>query len=435
MTPQELTTRKPQAVSAPIDGHTREYWTNELEVPYDQVLDRAAQAGFIDAWLQKKNGRQIDVLRWALGVNGDPGKLKQKKQSVEPNKDELFPYVLVQEFAKAKSKLAISELAKKELPSTIVDLCALDNEAEDYDSLALCMAFYRHDPQLLRSILHIDRVHKTGFARMKMKGGPRKPTKQLSDFLTTNSIVDILARFDKLKADGRTSEFKNILIDEDNHFVFVRRCERPSLIMQGREILHGYRPEWIVLVFFNGAKRVNISSLSVEDSLEIANRIATAYYGTPCEYENDSLITYSKQLDRLFEQLKGDAEKKLTLIELIANNSPLANSCGLKLYHSDSSSIGPSVRHFESKVGKLTASLDAIDSVKVLYGKKRVSLIFEKVDGRDDEFVVRYSDHRLNPLERIAFERYMADTHAIQILSTEKRISNHRQSRWYEEGP
>jgi hypothetical protein len=214
------------------------------------------------------------------------------------------------------------------------------------------------------------------------------------------------------------------MVDGDNHLVFIRRCERPSLIMQGHEILHGYRPEWIVLVFFAGAKRVNISSLSVEDSLEIANRIASEYYGTPCEYENDSAITYSKQLEKFLSLLKKDSEEKLTLVELVANNSPLDNSCALKLYHGDTTSIGPSVRQFEKAIGSLTTAIDAIDSIKVLYGKKRVSLIFERYGGGDDQFVVRYSDHRLNPLERVSFEIYMSDTHAIQVLSTEKRFKH-----------
>jgi hypothetical protein len=259
---------------------------------------------------------------------------------------------------------------------------------------------------------------------MKMKDGPRKPKKKLADFLRANVVADILVRFDKAKADGRTSEFKNVMVDGDNHLVFIRRCERPSLIMQGHEILHGYRPEWIVLVFFAGAKRVNISSLSVEDSLEIANRIASEYYKKPCEYENDTATTYAKQLEKFLSLLKKDTEEKLTLIELVANNSPLENSCALKLYHADSTSIGPSIRQFEKTIGSLTKAIDAIDSIKVLYGKKRVSVLFEKGGGGDDQFVVRYSDHRLNPLERVSFETYMTDTHAIQVLSTEKRFKH-----------
>lgn len=425
MADQELATLEARGLAAEVDGHTRDFWANELEVPYDQVLERAIQPGFMEAWLEKKNGRQVDVLRRTLGIDGAAsGRLKEMKKQLRSDDDELLPYVLVQEFVKFKSKLATIGHAKKALPPAILDLCRKGDGDDDYDTLALCLAIYHHDAQQLRSILHLDRIHKTGFARMRMKDGPRRPKERLADFLSARLVEDVLGRFDKSKADGRTSEFKNIMVDGDNHLVFIRRCERPSLIMQGHDILHGYRPEWIVLVFFDGAKRVNISSLSVEDSLEIANRIASEYYGTPCEYENDSAITYAKQLERLFERLKNDDDEKLTLVELVANNSPLDNSCALRFSHSGASSIGPSLKHFETKIGNVLAAIDAIESIKVLYAKKRVSLILEKHGGIDDQFVVRYSDHRLNPLERVSFETYMAETHAIQVLSTEKRFKH-----------
>ena len=63
-------------------------------------------------------------------------------------------------------------------------------------------------------------------------------------------------------ADGRVSEFKSILPGDENLFVFVRRCERPSAILRGTELVYGHRPEWIVLEFFDAGKRVNISSIS-----------------------------------------------------------------------------------------------------------------------------------------------------------------------------
>jgi hypothetical protein len=303
-------------------------------------------------------------------------------------------------------------------------LCCKDDAEDEYDTLALCFAVYYHDPQQLRAILHLDRIHKTGFARMKMKDGPRRPTKPLSEFLTPAAIEGVLQRFDESTSDGRTSEFKSVMVDEDNVLVFIRRCERPSLIMQGHDILHGYRPEWIVLVFFAGAKRVNISSLSVDDSLEIANRLASEYYGTACEYENDCATAYANQLALFLGHLKNDTEERFTLLEFVVSNTPLENSCAMRLFHSGSTSIGPSIRHFERDIGKVTHAIDAVESVKVLFGKKRVNLIFEKHEGGEDQYEVRYFDHRLNPLERVAFETYMAQTHAIQVLSTEKRFKH-----------
>ena len=75
--------------------------------------------------------------------------------------------------------------------------------------------------------------------------------------------------------------------------------------------------------------------------------------------------------------------------------------------------------------GSTDDTLDVVDrfeSVKVIYLKKRVKLIFEKREDGDDEYVVRYTDHTLNPLQRKAFEDYMRATHEIPVLSTEKRF-------------
>ena len=81
--------------------------------------------------------------------------------------------------------------------------------------------------------------------------------------------------------------------------------------------------------------------------------------------------------------------------------------------------IGGAIGHFETAVGGL---LSGIESIKVHYRKKRVSLIFNKEEEANDEYVVRYSDHRLNAAERRSFEDHMGGVHGISVLSTEKRF-------------
>ncbi len=410
-------------VAAEGDESTRAFWTNELEVAYDQVLEQAIQPDFADAWIGKRTGRQVDILRRNLGmaeVGTGRGQVQAKKDELRANHDELRTHVLVHEFAKCKAKRAVIEVAQRVLPADVLAMCRQGDD--NYDTLALCFAIYGHDARVLPSILHLDRIHKTGFARMRMKGNRRRPSRSLADFLTGQTVQQILVRYDRSKGDGRTSEFKNVMAHEHRHLVFIRRCERPSRIMRGHGIVHGYRPEWIVLVYFDGAKRVNISSLSVQDSLEIADRIASEYYGTDCEYENDREITYARQLERFLSHLRSGADEELALVELVVGNTPLDGSPSMTLTHRQSRPIGPALAQFEQAIGDVLSTLDNIESMKVLYRGKRVKLILEKVDQTDDEYVVRYSDHQLNPLERLSFEGYMGNTHAIPVLSTEKRF-------------
>ncbi len=416
---QALVAAKGRKVTVVQDTSGRKFWANELEVAYDQVVEQVGQPGFAQAWLDKRNGRQLEMIRKNMGREAKAGRIKRKKDESRPKPETLLPYVLVQEFAKFKSKLATVEVAQSLLPPDVMDSCSKGDD--DYDTLALMFAIFHLAPFELRRVLHIDKIYKSGFARMKMKDGPRRPSHPLIDFLAQDGLQELLTQFDKSRKDGRTSEMKNILQDGDHDMVFIRRCERPSLILQGNMVLHGYRPEWIVLIFFDGAKRVNIASLSVDASLEIANLIASEYYGKKCEYVNESEITYARQLERLLDLLKKDQEEQLAWVEILLGSTPLNGECGMKLSDPESHSIGPAVRQFETAIGSL-ANLDAIHSIKVLYAKKHVSLIPEKVEGTEDEFVVRYSDHRLIPRERLAFEKYMRSTHAIPVLSTEKRF-------------
>jgi len=187
-------------------------------------------------------------------------------------------------------------------------------------------------------------------------------------------------------------------------------------------VVHGYRPEWIILDFTEDAKRVNISSISVSVPLEIANRLASGYFHATCEYENECQITHAKQLEHFLKTLQAKDDGDLVLVEIVVTNSPLDGAPKFKISDADSKPIGRAIAHFERAVGKLLVHVDHIDSVKVRYRKKRISLIFEPQDGSDGEYVVRYSDHRLNAGERRRFEELIRSSHGIEILSTEKRF-------------
>ena len=363
MTVQPLVKTQSQKATVVQDARGREFWTNELEVAYDQIKEQAGQPGFMQNWISKRSGRQLDVLRNNMSRDANSKRGERNKEGLQSKVHELLPYVLVQEFAKFKSKLATIEVALNLLSPDVMDLC--NKEDDDYDTLALCFAIYRHAPFELRQVLHIDKVYKSGFARMKMKDGPRRPKRPLIEFLTHDGLQESLVKFDKSRKDGRTSELKNILHDRNHDMVFIRRCERPTLMLQGHTVLHGYRPEWIVLAFSDGAKRVNISSRSVDASLEIANQIAAEYYGTKCEYQNESEIAYRKQLERFLDLLKNDRDEQMVWVELVMGNSPLDGECPFRIRDPKCHSIAPAVRHFERAVGSLTGNVDAIESIKV----------------------------------------------------------------------
>ena len=313
----------PHTTSKPMAGANasppEEFWENELEMSTHFALRDLESVGARKEWIKKRTGRQVEILRRALCME-DLGSVRKNKAYLEGSDDEeLRPYVLVSHFAKNKSKVATFSFAKGVLSDELLDICRVDEE--EFDKIALLFAIYLRKYSDLKLVFHLDKIHKSGFARMKLKKSVRKPSTPLGDFLKHRTIADILARYDKTKRDGHTSELRDVVPYDDRHLVFIRRAERPDhIISESGGIEHGFRVEWITLNFQDGAKRVNISSVSVGVPLEIANRLASAYFGRECEYENDKDITYAKQLEVFLEDLRKGPTDDLKLVELVISN-------------------------------------------------------------------------------------------------------------------
>ncbi len=398
----------------------REFWEDDLETALEPLFARARRNGAMDEWIGKRTGRQVNVLCANLGTDGTVSVREKKNVLRATSDDDLVPYLLVDQFAKFKSKVATIDFAKGVLTEDALETCRIQDD--EFDKTALLFAIYHRRPEDLRVVFHLDKIHKSGFARMKLWETTRRPNESFDEFLRPDTVKGTLADFDATARDGRRSEFKEVVTHGDSQQVFICRAERPDLILRSGGVVHGHRPEWIILDFQDGAKRVNISSVSVSVPLEIANRLASRYFDKPCEYENESRITYGRQLGRFLSILKDDQAEQLRFVELVVSNSPLEGAPKIKITDPDSNAIGVAIGHFEKAVGGVLSGIESIDSIKVYYHKKRVSLIFNEVEEADDAYIVRYSDHRLNASERQSFEDHMRDIHGIPVLSTEKRF-------------
>lgn len=398
----------------------RDLWENELELNIDEALLRAQDAEEMKGWVQSRTGRQADVLCRAMGI-ADATRLKDRRAALAQCNGQLTPYYLIDEFAHRKGEFAVADLAAEKLPDRLINLCR-GEDAEAFDKRALLYALFHTNPEHLKTLFHLDKIHKSGFARMTLKQKVRQPEKKFADFLTTPLARELLDAFDQKKRDRRQSKLKDIIRHHHHHLVFIRRPERPQYILQGDLIRHGHRVEWIILDFAENAQRVNISSDSNEVPLQIANALASAYFGKSVEYDNECEITYAKQIQNLLKQLKDGSCADLDLVAMGVRSSPV-DGVDLCLSHDDPAIVRRAVASLERDHSDLTANIDRIEKIKVVYSNKRIDVQFEKLNSGDDEFIVRYMDHRLNATLRKRFEDFMRDTHGIPILSTEKRFA------------
>lgn len=398
----------------------RSFWEDDLQMCLDPWLGLTGSKGHMQDWVDGLTKRQLRILCSSLGLR--VGKtLTEQRDALTACNGQLTPYYLVYRFAYRRYKFAVSDYAASVLRPEVIEDCRTSDDK--YDIPALLFALYHNKPENLHTIFHLERIHSTGFARMKLKGNARKPDdKTFKEFLTPEIVKGVLTKFDTECRDGRQSEFKNIITHNEHHLVFIRREEHRSVLLKSSCAVHGFRPEWIVLDFHDNGKGVDISSLSMTVPLEIVNHLASTYFGGKREYENEIQITYRQQIVQFLHTLRDDGCDFLTLVEVAVKNSPLDGAPTIRLRSDDGESIGESVRHFERVINKIMDDISQIQSITVMYLDKRVKMSFEPIETVDEGFIVRYVDKTLNDNERRVFvAKLQEEPYGLRILSTEKR--------------
>lgn len=259
------------------ESANRTFWESELELSVRESLVRAKDPDQMKAWVLTRTGRQLGVLCRAAGVTDATSMNDQRSALLESN-GRLTPFYLIDQFANRKGEFATLDLSRAKLPDDVVEACLCNGE-DSCDKKALLYALYLASPTHLKTLFHLDKIHKSSFARMILRKKVAQPAKKFESFLTTKAAKEVLDAFDQQRRDRRHSQLKDIVRHHHHHLVFIRRPERPQYIMvPGARIQHGNRIEWIILDFAGDAQRVAIASDSRVAPLQMANMLASAYF-------------------------------------------------------------------------------------------------------------------------------------------------------------
>jgi hypothetical protein len=413
----------------PLD---KEFWANELEFDSVRAEHALAEEGALHRWIDELSGQQARMLCLLIGLNHEDS-IQKLRLLLQEKAKELTPFFLVEQFGRGKSEIAVVEVAREALSSSLIALCVRkkrnggnaaegeESSDERYDKGALLFALYAKFPNLLKEVFHFDKVHKKGFASLVLaEAAKQSPKVPLGDFLTEAAVQGIVQAYQQSRRDGSVSELQGVWSREGRHYIFIRRTERPDHIHDGRHIVHGYRAEWIVLDFSPEANQVNIASHSLAEPREMAERIASGYFGCECRFVNEEKMTPADTVQKFVKTVRA-GNNGLGLVETCVANSPLRGASKLRISNETTKALGESLDHIDAAVGDLLENLADIEWVKVLFRGKRVGLQFEPNESDDGLYVVRYTDQRLNAFERRRFEQQMRSDHGIAILSTEKR--------------
>jgi hypothetical protein len=176
-----------------------------------------------------------------------------------------------------------------------------------YDKSALLFAISDHSLEKLEKVFFLDKLHRVGLARLKLRRTPRRPRQSLLGFLASEDLKKLLERFDRDRRDRRRSQLRGVFERDGGCLVYIRGPHKEARLLLGDRLRHGHRADWIVLEFREGGRRLNVASHGKKASFEIADRIASVFYGQLCEYINVEEVVYSAQLEAFLEQLaKGD---------------------------------------------------------------------------------------------------------------------------------
>lgn len=419
-------------MAPPGEDVDRSYWEDDLEMPLARLQEWGTNQRFMKAWAAKLSGRVASILCYCLG---EPGldKLGDKRKFLRANWVALRDYHLVEAFAFRKSKISIQNVALMPdvLPKHILDRCEM--KSGEHDPKSLLFALYHESPEHLKMVFHLDKIHRSGFARMVLPKPPRAPQHTFGSFAKVKIITTLLEQHNQSRRDHRPCELKRVVDVGGGHtLVFIRRPHRNQHILPGdgqataTGVIHGYSPEWIVLDFYDNARSVGISSVSNDVPLELANRIASDYFGTECEYANQCLTTYSAQIALLLNALKAGKCDGIELLQFQLRHGPFKGSPVLRIGPADPVAITKAIADLETNYQDLFNDIPNVEKIKVEYEEKKVEIRFEQEDTEKSDspvFVVRYFDHRLNLQQRYRFEEFMRAEHGIEILSTEKRFN------------
>jgi hypothetical protein len=212
------------------------------------------------------------------------------------------------------------------------------------------------------------------------------------------------------------------------YLVYIRRPHTEGRLLIGDRLRHGHRADWIVLEFRKEGRLLNVASHGKKASFAIADRIASSFYGQPCEYMNIEEAVYSAQLKAFLEQLATNKAQDLLMVSFGFREPPLPALEVLEGSNSASVSAGPAILALQRLLKVSLLNGDHLDHLKIVYRDKRVPLRIDRLEdtNRGQRYVVRYRDQSLNLAEREEFEKLIESNHGFRIVSTEKNRAKKR---------
>jgi hypothetical protein len=397
----------------------REFWESHLEMPLDRLIQDYQDAKIRKNWLDSLSGRQLGLL-FDLSMKKPPHELsvQQMRKTLTDFSEELINYFLVHHFNHAKLEAAITEIAKPVLSAeTMAKLLVKDDK---YDKKGMLFALFKADPELLKHVYHFDKVQKKGFGCFVLKNPPRQPVVSFKEFASEDVIRAALKAHDEEQNDSFETHLQGLFYHEDRLYLFIRRASDEDLLLSSNRIVHGHKPDWIILDFAANANQVNLCAKCSNQGLKIADRLVSSYFEKDCFFINMQDYNFAAQVKTFLRSCASEIDKELKLFELKFRSPHLKNNTHLILTTHPTDPIADELEALHQAIGDILDDIAMIDSVRVVFQGKKVTLFF-RVDAADPGHVmICYSEYVLDKKGRSAFKTWMKDCYGLTILPKAK---------------
>lgn len=389
---------------------SHKFWESDLEVPVNLLLDRFQDSNIRQSWLDSLSGKQLSIIFQHCFKNHLNGQLfqdgdyddrstQQKRKILASYSDSLFNYYLISHFDRTKLEATVSEVARFALTEKLMRSYLIKNNTK-YDKRSLLFLLFHINCEFLKSVYHFDKVQKKGFISFALQKSPRQINTSFKEFMSQEAVEQILKDDDHLQG---------FFHHQDRIYMFVRRGSDMDLLLNSNKVVHGHKPEWMILDFSLDGTQVNLCAKNTNKAVEIANSIVSGYFDCECTFVNIQDKNFPLQVHKFLQACIEGSDPNICIFELNFKSDYFKNSnTYLTLSVKPYDSIAPELHILKPSIGNI---LQSIQSAKVMFQNKKVTFSF-KISGE-----VYYSEHPLNKKEREDLKKHMEQSYGLKILS------------------
>ncbi len=322
--------------------------------------------------------------------------------------------LLAARFSARKRRAAISDVVRGVLTDDAQRECCYETESGDIgepDRLAALIRLYMDDPQNLRFVRALHLWHSSSAAALVLDENtvgllPREP---LDHFVMCDPAFKEALRLAEVRFEGMFPRANG------QWLIFVSRLYREGCLVVDGVVQHGHFEELVVLDFQDGGRSVRISSKSKPAPVDIANAIASKFFGRDCAYTPDLATSAPPSVRAFMAQVLDPDDDTLPLVDIDVREVPgLAGEPEMELRYASSGRMEEAVQALEPHLGDLSSQPERIRRFHIRYDDANIGLYVRRKDG---EHVVQFADGRTNNHRAEKFQREMAETYGIAVRS------------------